>query len=281
MRRFIPFTFALAALTATAFTVQKVELTVKNKMAGGQKVVELVGACEFLKKVDCWDMSGKRSPSLTAMVKAVAKSELHQINLGFRSVNRLVLYRTTRLPFFPKGSLGGNLEVESRSGDMWLAESQRPGEKGGRIEEEIRAQVVVAPKGTTALSIVVRESRQLPESILPFRVGAEGKLIGGTVKIVAIRAAKPAELSRAGSKRGWIIELTQGAYPTLLDDKGIPLSLSANNGSGSVDSMFFLDGAGPNPMFFMTVDPDRVSKIKFQSSNNRLVEITGAPANPR
>ncbi len=281
MIKLIPLTLALAALIATGYTVQEIDFKVKNKLSGGQKVVELIGACEFLKKVDCWDMKGKRSPPLTAMVKSVAKNELQQVNLGFRSINRLVIYRTTRLPFFPKGSTGGTLDVESRSGDIWLSENRRPGEKGGRIEEEIRAQVVVAPKGTTALSIVVRETRQLPETTIPFRAGAKAKVINGTVEIVAIRAAKPAELSRSGVKKGWVVELTQGAFPTLLDEKGMPLQLSANNGSASTDSMFFLDSAGPNAMFLMTIDPARVAKVKFQGSDSRLVEVTGAPANPR
>ncbi len=287
MNRLLFISFAAIAALAVGQSALKADRQVKNQYTIGRDTIELVGGCTFLGKVECWDMAGKRRPDLVDSVIKGVKDDLHQIEIGFRMTNRLVIYKKTTKPFFPKGSIGGNVSIENRMGEIWLGESRRPGEKGAPIQEEMRALVTVVPKGVTSLSVFARTDRPTPEVSMPFREGASIDVGGSNTKIVRIRQATTAEKQNMGRRPAWIIEMTGSGYPTLIDDQGMTVGQVDDAGKPTSQpganpaSFMFLQTPGELRKFLITVDPQYIKKLKFQGSSSGLVEITGAPANPR
>lgn len=277
------FPIALTTLLGGAIARQldQPDVRVQRKATSGRTTIELVGGCEYLEKIDCWDMTGKRNAELTGMVRTAAKEEFKQIQLGFRMLNRLVIYKQTHLPFFSKGSPGGDIRVESQTNDVWLRSNQLPGEKGARIEIEYRAVVVVAPKETKSLSIQARSDTPNPETSVPFRLGAEAKAGKNSVRVLAIRKATAAELKSMGQQSGWVIEFSQSAPVDFLDSNGNSLRSSSGSTHQRPRSISYLQSNGSRSSMFIDFDPKEIAKLKLLGNTTTRIEITGVPANPR
>lgn len=273
---------AAASLTgALALQADFPSVKVERKASAGRTTIELVGGCEYLKKVVCWDMRGKPNPELTNMVRNAAKEEFKQIQLGFRMLNRLVIYKQTRLPFFSKGSPGGEIRVESPTNDVWLRSNQLPGEKGGRIEVEYHAITVIAPKGTPSLSIQARSDVPNSDTSVAFRVGAEVRTALGFVRILGTRKATEAELKSMSQPKGWVIELSQRVPPDFLDSKGNSLRNFPVSSHQRPRSITFLPSNGSRGLVFIDFDPKDIATMKLMGNTTSRIEIAGVPANPR
>lgn len=273
--------FSILIGGAIAFQSNQPDTRVQRKATSGHTTIELVGGCEYLKKIDCWDIAGKRNAELTGMVRTAAKEEFKQIQLGFRMLNRLVIYKQTRLPFFSKGSPGGDIRVESPTNDVWLKTNELPGEKGARIEIEYRAVVVVAPKGTKSLAIQARSDTANPETTVPFRLGAEAKAGKNSVRVLAIRKATAAELKSMGQNSGWVVEFSQSAPVDFLDSNGNSLRSPSGSTHQRPRSISYLQSNGSRTSIFIDFDPKEIAKLKLLGNTTTRIEITGVPANPR
>lgn len=251
--------------------------------------VEIQGVCSYTQTdVDCWNIDGADHPELERTIREAIKEQKDYLpaNVGIapdfpNRKSRIVVFRLTNPASSSEQSDRVSLTLDANSARTPHFNLLRSMQRVGSSYSQDVAQLALGRKDETQTSLrFIQVGPEKQDALIECKLHATARLGNAKYQLMSMMSSTPRNNNGlAVSKEPvWTLKL-RGFGPAenfvvsqfeLLDAKGkrIPAIKAVVS---SRDSMELI----------ISVDPKKVSKLKFSGTLKRTIEIAGIPLDPR